>query len=187
MNLVVPRAAVSVAVRFQIGDVVQYALVQRANEPNRGLWSLPGGKIELGETTLAAAKRELFEETGLKGNTIAKETSLDIQQDYNVKWYEGGPFTCSDSIHYLDEILDQNNSSNEIRFHYIIAQCFAQISSENLNCPPELEACDDALDAKWFTLDEMKEGVGKGMLTRNVQKVFNRAESLFQAGLFDED
>jgi mutator protein MutT len=40
-------------------------LVRRANEPSRGLWSLPGGRIEPGETAAAAAVREVREETGL--------------------------------------------------------------------------------------------------------------------------
>ena len=39
--------------------------MQRGTPPNRGQWSLPGGRIELGEQTLAAASRELSEETGL--------------------------------------------------------------------------------------------------------------------------
>jgi 8-oxo-dGTP diphosphatase len=43
------------------------ALLHRAKEPNRGLWSPPGGKLEPGESPLDGALRELAEETGLVG------------------------------------------------------------------------------------------------------------------------
>ncbi|KLL13130.1 NUDIX hydrolase [Protofrankia sp. BMG5.30] len=41
-------------------------LVQRAREPGRGLWSLPGGRVEHGESDSAALVREVREETGLE-------------------------------------------------------------------------------------------------------------------------
>ena len=43
-------------------------LIKRGKPPGKGLWSLPGGKIEPGETALEAAKRELFEETQVRAN-----------------------------------------------------------------------------------------------------------------------
>jgi 8-oxo-dGTP diphosphatase len=40
-------------------------LVRRANAPGRGLWSVPGGRVEPGEDDAAALVREMAEETGL--------------------------------------------------------------------------------------------------------------------------
>ena len=40
-------------------------LIKRGNEPGRGLWSLPGGRIEPGESEVDAVAREVWEETGL--------------------------------------------------------------------------------------------------------------------------
>ena len=42
-------------------------LVKRAVEPGKGLWGLPGGFLENGETLEMGAQRELMEETKLKG------------------------------------------------------------------------------------------------------------------------
>lgn len=53
-----------------VGAVVHDAagrllLVRRGHEPGRGLWSLPGGRVEPGETDARAVEREVREETGL--------------------------------------------------------------------------------------------------------------------------
>jgi ADP-ribose pyrophosphatase YjhB (NUDIX family) len=42
-------------------------LVRRAQEPGRGLWSVPGGRVEAGEALADAVVRELAEETGVMG------------------------------------------------------------------------------------------------------------------------
>jgi 8-oxo-dGTP diphosphatase len=40
-------------------------LIKRGHAPGLGLWSLPGGRIEPGETDATALRREMLEETGL--------------------------------------------------------------------------------------------------------------------------
>lgn len=57
-----PIVAVGTIIRQ--GD--RLALVRRDKEPSRGLWTFPGGAVELGETVREAARREALEETGLQ-------------------------------------------------------------------------------------------------------------------------
>jgi ADP-ribose pyrophosphatase YjhB (NUDIX family) len=53
-------------------------LIKRKNEPDAGLWGFPGGHIERGETGLAAAARELQEETGVFATPVTYLTNLDV-------------------------------------------------------------------------------------------------------------
>jgi ADP-ribose pyrophosphatase YjhB (NUDIX family) len=53
-----------------VGAVVQddagrLLLIRRGHAPGRGLWSLPGGRVEAGESVAEAIEREVREETGL--------------------------------------------------------------------------------------------------------------------------
>jgi ADP-ribose pyrophosphatase YjhB (NUDIX family) len=57
-----PQLAVSAAI-FREGKVL---LVRRARSPGKGFHSLPGGRVEFGETLTEALHREVQEETGLK-------------------------------------------------------------------------------------------------------------------------
>jgi 8-oxo-dGTP diphosphatase len=46
-------------------DYGRILLVRRRNDPGSGLWSVPGGRVEPGETDAQAVIREMAEETGL--------------------------------------------------------------------------------------------------------------------------
>jgi 8-oxo-dGTP diphosphatase len=57
-----PQLAVSAAI-FRDDKVL---LVRRARSPGKGFYSLPGGRVEFGESLHTALHREVDEETGLK-------------------------------------------------------------------------------------------------------------------------
>ena len=61
-----PELAVSAAI-FREGKVL---VVQRAHPPAQGLWTLPGGRVEVGEKLVDAVRREIAEETALTINVI---------------------------------------------------------------------------------------------------------------------
>jgi NUDIX domain len=149
---IIPRAAVSSCIRCSViinnGDSQEssstkedkgrdccyqyYLLVQRGKQPNKGIWSFPGGKIEYGESTINGAIRELSEEVQIimdgaslfyqaqvtMQNEQKQEDSRLVQIDNNnwkglLKWYKD-PVTTSDSIGES--------------YHYLIAQCFGEMT-----------------------------------------------------------
>lgn len=69
-----PILAVSTAV-VRDGQVL---VAQRARAPGAGLYSLPGGLVEVGETLAEAAARELMEEVGVRAHPIGLCGARDI-------------------------------------------------------------------------------------------------------------
>jgi len=53
-----------------VGGIVlagdQVLLVKRGAEPSKGIWSIPGGAVEVGESLAQACAREVLEETALQ-------------------------------------------------------------------------------------------------------------------------
>ncbi len=103
-----PRVGVG-AVVIQNGKVL---LIQRGIQPSRGLWAIPGGNMELGETLKETAEREMMEETGIvieagdpihafdfierddEGNILYHYVVIDLIADY----IEGEPRGADDAL-----------------------------------------------------------------------------------------
>jgi ADP-ribose pyrophosphatase YjhB (NUDIX family) len=56
-------------------------LVRRGHEPHAGLWSLPGGRLQPGEESASACRRELLEETGLVGEIVEEVGRVQLGDD----------------------------------------------------------------------------------------------------------
>ncbi len=74
-------------------------LVKRGNEPSKGLWSLPGGLVELGERVREAGIRE-----------VKEECNIDIEPE--------------DVISVVDLILE--DSDGKVKYHYILIDYLAK-------------------------------------------------------------
>jgi len=88
-----------VGVGVLIEEDGRYLLVKRAAEPDAGLWSIPGGLIEVGEKAADAAVREALEETGL---------SVEIMNRVDV----------------VDKIVQDDDG--DVRYHFIIIDFLAR-------------------------------------------------------------
>ena len=93
-----PQLAVSAAI-FRDGKIL---LVRRARSPGKGFYSLPGGRVEFGESLHTALHREVDEETALKIEIVALAGWREILpgtgggghylvMSFAVRWSSGEP------------------------------------------------------------------------------------------------
>jgi acetyl-CoA carboxylase carboxyl transferase subunit beta len=87
-------------------DDGRFLLVLRADPPEAGRWSVPGGKVEPGETFEAAAAREVLEETGVTVRIDRELGALDRSDgrggtyeihDFAATWVSGEPAAADDA------------------------------------------------------------------------------------------
>ena len=113
-----PVVAVGVVCLRPPGEVL---LIRRAKPPNAGAYSLPGGKLEFGETLAAAALRELAEETGVTAELLGLIDVVDglfdpgsdgqpslhyVLVDYAARWTDGTPKAGDDAAEAVFVSLD---------------------------------------------------------------------------------
>lgn len=93
---------VDIALINKKSNEVFILLIKRANEPYKDLWALPGGFVDMDETLIDAAKRELFEETGI--------TETDLKQFYTYGDLNRDPRGRTVSVVYY-AFVNQNNTN----------------------------------------------------------------------------
>lgn len=110
------------AVVVQRGRVL---LAQRGREPSKGIWSLPGGALELGESLTEGIVREVREETGLEVEPI-------------------------ELIELIDRIVRQPDSEGgRIRYHYVIADYLCRVVGGELHAASDADAVRWVERAEW--------------------------------------
>ena len=110
---------------FGVGAIVVHKgkvlLARRAHAPMKGQWTLPGGAVELGETTSEAIAREIEEETGLLVEPLE-----------------------------LVEIVDHiDRHGNRVRFHYVIADFLCRVTGGALSASSDADAVEWLRPSQW--------------------------------------
>ena len=78
----VPHDSVVLCVGAVVHDETgRLLLIRRGHAPHAGSWSLPGGRVEPGETVAQAVEREVREETGLAVRAGAEVGRVQIPGD----------------------------------------------------------------------------------------------------------
>jgi 8-oxo-dGTP diphosphatase len=98
-----PRPAVTTdcAVFKNDNGELNILLIQRKGDPYKGSWALPGGFMQMDETAAECAKRELFEETGIK--------EVELEQLYTFTDVNRDPRGRTISIAYLGFVDAQHS------------------------------------------------------------------------------
>jgi 8-oxo-dGTP diphosphatase len=125
------QAAVSVAIIMED----QLLLVERARPPAQGMFAFPGGRVEPGETLEEAARRELFEETGLRAQF------LRVFETYELA---GAPSGFRLTVFIGESVSGRLEASDDAAS----AGYFSLAEAAALSMPPSMKDCLAKLVAK---------------------------------------
>ncbi|MDZ5473721.1 NUDIX hydrolase [Bacillus sp. 31A1R] len=99
------RPLIFVGAVVVIVDEIGRILLQQRTFPN-GVWGLPGGLMELGESTEEVAVREVFEETGL---TVSELKLINVYsgKDHFIKAANGDEFYVVTVAYYTENFIGE--------------------------------------------------------------------------------
>jgi 8-oxo-dGTP diphosphatase len=119
-----PRPAVTVDVVIVTREAnPRVLLIRRKHAPFAGMWALPGGFVDMDESLEAAARRELFEETGVRAARLEQlHTFGDPGRD---------PRGRTISVAYLAQV-------SRARLKPRAADDAAEVAWHSLRSPPRL-------------------------------------------------
>ena len=86
----------------------QYLLVKRQNEPLKGEWWVPGGRVYKGEKLGCAIRRKVKEELGIKLNNV-------VPLGYYEDEFEKNPFNIEGGLHTLGIVFQAEPKSLDIK------------------------------------------------------------------------
>lgn len=103
-----------VAVSAIIFKEERLLMIKRAKEPGKGKWSIPGGRLELGETLYEAVRRE-----------VQEECSIDIEVE------------CV--FHTSDRII--RDEDGRVQYHFVLVDVLAKSTGGEAKAQSDAEEC----------------------------------------------
>eukprot|EP00877_Chromochloris_zofingiensis_P009648 jgi/Chrzof1/4937/Cz15g05080.t1 len=196
-----PRVGVGVVVFKGLvktaNESPEVLLIRRAKEPAKGQWCFPGGSLELGETLVQCACREVLEETGLAlvtstSSHTAQSTAVpDCDKQLNhggvaagaagAAAADGNDAEDEDSVFSVtlqqptafaavDSIV--RDDKGRIKYHYAIIE----VAALCLDPTATPVAADDVDDVMWFPVNKLRQ---RDNLTKHCARLTEQACAIF--------
>lgn len=122
-----PTVSINLIIKNPDGETLY---LRRANQPAKGQWWLPGGRLYNGETFTDAAVRIAEEEADLKGAAL-----IDVSREYFEELFDTDGYSEEDMSHYAPDIT---------HIHYVTTVAYMEVGNDH-----EVTLDDQSSDFAW--------------------------------------